>query len=93
MSAVRRSNAVALVEDARDTRRDRLLPGVEMRRPVDLAGEEQRLDEVFEAADEEHLAVDPRVQLEVVENARRRLVADVAHPAPTPALAASRSAR
>jgi hypothetical protein len=64
-----------------------------VRRPVDLAGEEQRLHEVFEAADEEHLPVDPPVQLEVVEDARLRLVADVAHTAPTPASEARRSAR
>ena len=64
-----------------------------MRRPIDLSGEEQRLDEILEAADEEHLAVDPRVQIDVVEHAGRRLVADVAHAAPTPALEARRSAR
>ena len=64
-----------------------------MRRPVDLTGEEQRLDEILEPADQKHLAVDPRVQIEVVENAGRRLVADVAHAAPTPALEARRSAR
>src|SRR5215470_3358256 len=67
---------VALLEDARHPGRDRLLPGVEVRRPVDLAGEEERLDEVLEAADEQHPPVEVLVQLEVVEDPGRRLVAD-----------------
>ena len=77
--AIRRSDAIALLEDARDASRDRLLPGIQMRRSVDLAREKQRLDEILEPANEEHLAVDARVQLEIVENTRRRLIADVAH--------------
>jgi hypothetical protein len=55
-------------------------------RSIDLALEKERLDELLEAADEEHLTVEPRVQLEVVEKARRASVADAAHEA-------SRSAR
>ena len=35
-----------------------------MRRPVDLAGEEERLDEVLEAADQQHPPVDRGVQVE-----------------------------
>ena len=93
VSAVRRRDPVALLEDARDAGRDRFLPGVQVRRPVDLAREEERLDELLEAPDEEHPTVDPRVQVEVVEDARRRLVADATHAAPTLASAASRSAR
>ena len=49
-----------------------------MRRAVHLALQEERLHEILEAADQEHLAVDPRVQLEVVEHGRAR----AAHAAP-----------
>ena len=38
-----------------------------MRRPVDLAAQEEALHEVLEAADEEHPTVELRVQVEVVE--------------------------
>ena len=54
MTAIGRSDPVALFEDARDTGRDRLLPRIEMRRAVHLAGKEQRLDEILDAADEQH---------------------------------------
>jgi hypothetical protein len=91
--AVGRRDAVALLEQARHAGRHCLLPGVEVGRPVDLALQEERLDEILEAADEEHLPVDAGVQLEILEDARLRLVADVAHVAPTASEEARRSPR
>ena len=91
--AVGRGHAVPLLEQARHSGRHGLLPRVQVRRAVDLALQEQRLDEVLEPADEQHLPVDPGVEVEVVEDPRRRLVADVAHVTPTPASEARRSER
>src|SRR5581483_5426609 len=65
-------SAVAIFEQARDAGRDRLLSRVQMRRAVHLALQEQRLDELLEAADQVHLPVNARVQLEVAEHARSR---------------------
>ena len=93
VTAVGRGDTNALLEQARDPGRDRFLPRVQMGRPVDLALEEERLHELLEAADEQHLAVEPRVQLDLVEHTRRGLVADAAHATPTPVSDARRSAR
>ena len=60
-------DAVLFAEDAGEADGDRLLARVEMRRPVDLAAEEERLDEVLEAADEPHPPVQVEVELDVAE--------------------------
>src|SRR4029079_13633331 len=82
VAAVGRGDAVAVLEQARDAGGDRFLAGVEMRRAVDLAGEEERLDEILEAADEQHLPVQTRVELVVVEGAGYWGVDDVTHATP-----------
>jgi hypothetical protein len=74
VAAVGGRHPVALLEQACNAGRHRLLPRIQMRRAVDLALQEERLHKVLEAADEEHLTVDPRVALEVVEHAGTRPV-------------------
>ena len=70
VAAVGAGDAIAGSERAREADRDRLLPGVEVRRAVDLAAQEERLDEVLDAADHAH----PPVEVEV-SSGRRRAIA------------------
>ncbi len=50
-------------KDVADTRRDRLLPLVLVQRPGDLAFEEEPVDALLEAADQQHRSVQPRCEL------------------------------
>ena len=68
---VRRGDAVALLEQAREADRDGLLARVQVRRPVDLAAQEERLDEVLEPADQAHAPVEVEVELGVLEDGFR----------------------
>ena len=63
VAAVGRGDAIAILEDARNPDRDRLLPGIEMRRPVDLAAEEERLDQILESADQDHRSIETEIEL------------------------------
>src|SRR5262249_384335 len=65
MAAVRRCDAVTLLERAGEAHCYCLLPGVEVRRPVHLAAQEQRLDQIFEPTDQPHLSVQAELQLAV----------------------------
>ena len=58
VAAVRARDTVAVAQHAREADSDRFLPGVEVRRPVDLAAQEQALHAVLEPADQQHLAVE-----------------------------------
>jgi hypothetical protein len=93
VTPIRAGDPVVRPEHAGEADRDGLLPRVEMRRPVHLAAKEETLHPVLEASDEDHPTVELRVQVEVLEQPGPRLVADVAHAAPTLASEASRSAR
>ena len=63
VAAVGRGDAIAILEDARDSDRNRLLPGIEVRRPVDLAAKEERLDQILEAPDQDHRPVEAEVEV------------------------------
>ena len=81
MAAVRARHPVVRPERGREADRDRLLPGVEVRRPVDLPAEEEALHAVLEATDEEHPPVQLRVRVDVLGERRSGRVADAAHAA------------
>ena len=74
MAAVGAGDAVALAERAREADRDRLLARAEVRRPVHLAAQEQRLDELLEAPDQQHPAVEIRARRRGPRSLRRRCV-------------------
>jgi hypothetical protein len=63
VAAVGRADAVAVLEHARHSDGDRLLARVEVGRAVDLAPEEERLDEVLEPPDQDHRAVEAEIEL------------------------------
>ena len=84
VAAVGRGDAVAILEDARDADRNGLLARVEVRRPVDLAAEEERLDQILEAADQDHRPVEPEVELGLPDDGKL-----VGHVAVAPRSAAS----
>ena len=64
MPPVRAGDAVPLAEHAREPDGDGLLPGVQVRRAVDLTAEEEALDAILEAPDEQHPAVELRGEAE-----------------------------
>src|ERR1044072_4960377 len=81
VAAVRARNAVVRPERGREADRDRLLSGVEVGRPVDLAAEDEALPAVLEAADEEHPPVQLREGLDVLGERRRGRVSVAPHTA------------
>ena len=56
------------LEHARDADGDCLLAGVEMGGAVDLAAQEERLDQVLEAPDQDHRAVEAEVELRLADD-------------------------
>ena len=68
VSAVGRAHAVAILEHARHADGNCLLAGVEMGGPVDLAAQEERLDQILEAPDQDHRAVEVEVELSLADN-------------------------
>ena len=70
VTAVGRGNAIPVLEHARETDGHRLLAGVQMRRSIDLAAQEERLNEVLETAYEPHASVKAEVELDVEPAAR-----------------------
>ena len=66
MPAVRAGDAVALPQSACEADGHRLLSGAQVRRPVDLSAQEQGLDELLEAPDQEHLPVEVDMELDVL---------------------------
>jgi len=64
--AIGAGDAVAVLERAREADRDGLLTGVEVRRAVDLAAQEQRLQTILDAADHEHPPVQREPELDLL---------------------------
>ena len=93
MAAVRARHAVVRPERGREADRHRLLSGIEVRRAVDLAAEEEALHAILEAADEEHPPVQLRVGLDVLGGRRSGRVGVAAHTAVALAPEARRPAR
>src|SRR5581483_9651068 len=77
--AVRPADAVAVAQAARDADLDRLLAGAEVRRPVNVPLQEERLHELFEAADELHAPVEIEGLLDVGRDRGLERGAQLAH--------------
>jgi len=60
VSAVRGGDGIAGLEGGADSDRDRLLPLTEVRRSLNLVGEEEAQNGILEEPDPQHRDVEPR---------------------------------